>query len=52
MKFIAALVVIGLICVVLGLGMGLAAHGHGIWFLLLGVVAFLGLFVRFGCQTH
>lgn len=52
MKFLAALLVTVLISVVLGVGIGLAAHGHGVWFLLLGVVAFLALFIRYGCQSH
>ncbi|MBX3747902.1 MAG: hypothetical protein KF833_21555 [Verrucomicrobiae bacterium] len=52
MKFLAAFVVTVLISVVLGLGIGLAAHGHGVWFLLLGTAAFLALFIRYGCQSH
>jgi hypothetical protein len=52
MKFIWAMVVITLISAVLGVGMLLGSHGHGWWVLALGVVGFLGLFVRFGCRTH
>ena len=52
MKFVAAFIVILLISLVLCLGMGLAAHGHGVWLLVLGIVGFLGLFIRYGCQTH
>ncbi len=52
MKFVAATLVILVISLVLCLGIWAAAHGHGIWFLILGVVGFLGLFIRYGCQTH
>jgi hypothetical protein len=51
-KFIAAALVILLICSVLALGIGLAAYGHGVWLLVLAIIAFLGLFIRYGCWTH
>lgn len=52
MKFVAAMLVVLVISLVLCLGIWAAAHGHGIWFLILGVIGFLGLFIRFGCQSH
>lgn len=52
MKFIAAMAVIMIMSVVLCVGMGLGAHGHGWWLLGLGVVGFLAMFVRFGCRAH
>jgi hypothetical protein len=52
MKFVAALFVVLVISFVLCAGIWAAAHGHGIWFLALGVIGFLALFIRYGCQTH
>lgn len=48
----SALLVILLISFVLGLGIWMAAHGKGLWLIVLGTVGFLGLFVRYGCRTH
>ena len=47
-----AMLVTVLIAGVLALGLGLAAHGHGLWLLVLGSVGFLGLFIRYGCWSH
>jgi len=52
MKFVAAMFVILVISLVLCAGIWVASHGHGIWFLALGVIGFLALFIRFGCQPH
>ncbi len=52
MKFVAAMLVTILISFVLALGIWTAAHGYGVWFLILGVIGFLGLFIRYGCQSH
>lgn len=52
MKFVAAMLVITVISLVLSLGIWVAAHGHGFWLIGLGVIGFLGLFIRYGCQTH
>jgi len=52
MKFLAAFFVICLISLVLSLGLWAASHGHGIWFLGLGLIGFLALFIRYGCRTH
>ncbi len=52
MKFLAAMLAIFVISLVISLGIWAAAHGHGLWFLVLGVAAFMGLFIRYGCQTH
>jgi hypothetical protein len=51
-KFISAALVIFLIMGVLGLGLGLAAYGHGPWLLILGIVVFLALFINYGCRAH
>ncbi len=52
MKFVMASLVILLISLVLCAGIWAAAHGHGFWLITLGTVGFLGLFIRYGCQTH
>ena len=52
MKFVNAFVVIVLISFVMGLGLLLAAHGHGAWLAILSVLGFLGLFVQYGCRAH
>lgn len=52
MKFVNAALVIVLISFVLGLGLWMAAHGKGLWLIILGTLGFLGLFVRYGCRSH
>jgi len=52
MKFVMASLVILMISLVLCAGIWAAAHGHGFWLITLGTVGFLGLFIRYGCQTH
>lgn len=52
MKFVAAMSAVLAISVVLCTGIWAASHGHGVWFLVLGVLGFLGLFIRYGCQSH
>lgn len=52
MKFVSAALAVVMISVVLGLGLWLASHGNGIWLLVVGVAGFLGLFIRYGCQSH
>ncbi len=52
MKFIGAMVAILVMSTVLCVGMGLGANGHGWWLLGLGVVGFLGMFIRYGCRAH
>ena len=52
MKFFTAALVTLLMGLGLMLGLLLFAHGHGAWVLILGVIAFLGLFVGFGCRSH
>jgi hypothetical protein len=52
MNFIASFLVTTGICVVLGAGILLAAHGSGFWLLILGLAAFLGLFIKYGCLGH
>jgi hypothetical protein len=52
MKFVNATLVILLIAFVLGLGLWMAAHGKGVWLAVVGTLGFLGLFVRYGCQSH
>jgi hypothetical protein len=51
-KFIAASLVIFLLMGVMGLGLGLAAYGHGPWLLILSIIAFLALFINYGCRVH
>jgi hypothetical protein len=38
--------------VILGVGCYMAAAGLGNWLLLLGVVGYLGLFIKEGCWAH
>lgn len=52
MKFVAALIAIVVMSLVLCAGLWAAAHGYGVWFGLIGLAAFLGMFIRYGCQTH
>ncbi|MBL9138190.1 MAG: hypothetical protein JNK85_20140 [Verrucomicrobiales bacterium] len=52
MKFVAAFLVTCLIAGVLGLGLILASHGHGLWLFAIGFLAFMGLFIGYGCRTH
>lgn len=52
MKFVAACLAVLGISLVLCVGMWLASHGRGLWPLLVGIVGFLGMFVRYGCRTH
>ncbi|MCC7373863.1 MAG: hypothetical protein IT581_04340 [Verrucomicrobiales bacterium] len=52
MKFVASFLVTCLIAGVLGVGLLAASHGHGVWLLALGIIAFLGLFIGYGCRTH
>lgn len=52
MNFFWASLTILLIALVLGVTLGLAAHGHGVWLLVLAIVGFLALFVQFGCRGH
>ena|GEM_PF-2090124 len=37
---------------ILGVGMVMAVDKGSLWLLLTGVVGYLGLFTRYGCQTH
>ena len=37
---------------ILGVGMWMAVDKGSLWLLLAGVVGYLGLFARYGCQTH
>ena len=37
---------------ILGVGMWMAVDKGSLWLLLAGVVGYLGLFTRYGCQTH
>lgn len=37
---------------ILGIGMWVAVDKGSLWILLAGVVGYLGLFTRYGCQTH
>jgi hypothetical protein len=52
MKFIWASLAMLLISSVLGLGIGLAAHGHGVWLLILSIIGFLAMFIAYGCRSH
>lgn len=52
MKFVGAMLAVLLICLVLGVGMWMGSHGQGWWFLGLGSLGFLGLFIRYGCRSH
>ncbi len=52
MNFVWASLVILAIAFVLGLALALAAHGYGVWLLILAIIGFLALFIRYGCQTH
>ena len=36
----------------LGLGIGLAAHGYGVWLLILSIIGFLAMFIGYGCRSH
>lgn len=51
MKLFYAFVVYLLIGLVLGLGIYLAVKGS-IWFLILGLVAYIVAFARIGCLPH
>jgi hypothetical protein len=51
MKFLGAIGVYLLLGVVLAAGILLAAHGRA-WLLILGGVAYLLAFARFGCAAH
>ena len=37
---------------ILGVGMWMAVDKGSLWILLAGVVGYIGLFTRYGCQTH
>jgi hypothetical protein len=52
MKFLAAFLTLILMSIVLGAGIVLAAHGMGSWLLILSVIAFLAMFIQFGCRAH
>lgn len=52
MKFVNAALAVVLISFVLGLGLWMAAHGKGLWLIVLGTIGFLGMFVRYGCRSH
>ena len=38
--------------VILGVGVWLAVDKGTLWLMLVGIAAYLGLFVRYGCQAH
>ncbi len=38
--------------IILGIGLWMAVDKESLWLLLAGVVGYLGLFARYGCQTH
>ena len=38
--------------IILGIGMWVAVDKGSLWILLAGVVGYIGLFTRYGCQTH
>lgn len=52
MKFVMATLVILALSAFLCAGMLMMAVGKGVWLLVLSVVVFLALFIRFGCQAH
>ncbi len=37
---------------ILGIGMWMAVDKGSLWLLLAGVVGYIGLLTRYGCQTH
>ena len=37
---------------ILGVGMWVAVDKGSLWILLAGLVGYIGLFTRYGCQTH
>jgi len=37
---------------ILGVGMWMAVDKGSLWLMLTGVVGYIGLFTRYGCQTH
>lgn len=51
MKFTLAMVVYLLIGLVVGLGILLVMHGN-YWLLIASLIAYMALFVRFGCSEH
>jgi hypothetical protein len=38
--------------VILGVGVWKAVDQGALWLLLVGVLGYLGLFIRYGCQSH
>lgn len=38
--------------IILGIGMWMAVDKGSMWLLLAGVVGYIGLLTRYGCQTH
>ena len=38
--------------IILGAGMWMAVDKGSLWLLLAGVAGYIGLFARYGCQTH
>lgn len=37
---------------ILGIGMWMAVDKGSLWLMLAGAVGYIGLFTRYGCQTH
>jgi hypothetical protein len=52
MKSFLAFVFFLVFTIVLAAGIVLAATKGALWLLILGTLAYLGLCVKFGCQTH